>query len=49
MHIEIELSSSDPPSGWVTVDNGLVSAFDGWLGLMRVLSEAVSPTPAQEP
>ena len=41
MRIEIEVTEHEPPSGMVRTADGSLVAFDGWLGLMRVLSDAI--------
>ena len=44
MRIEIEVSEHEPPSGMVRTADGHLVAFDGWLGLMRALSDAIGTT-----
>jgi hypothetical protein len=41
VRIEIEVTEHEPPSGLVRTTDGGIVAFDGWLGLMRVLSDAI--------
>lgn len=43
--IVIDLDHVDPPSGWVRKEEGPRVHFDGWLGLLRNLSEAFEPGP----
>lgn len=41
MRIAITVERRQPPSGAVVVDDGPPQAFDGWLGLLRLLSGAI--------
>jgi hypothetical protein len=41
VRIEIEVTEHEPPSGMVRTADGNLVAFDGWLGLMRALSDAI--------
>ena len=45
MRIEISVQRGPPPSGVVSVDGGPDLGFDGWLGLLRVLADALHPEP----
>ena len=45
MRIEISVEPGPPPSGVVTVDGGPARAFDGWLGLLRLLADALDAQP----
>jgi hypothetical protein len=47
VRIEIEVTEHEPPSGMVRTADGSLVAFDGWLGLMRVLSDAIGPSGAR--
>jgi hypothetical protein len=41
MRIAITDERGQPPSGVVAVDDGPPQPFDGWLGLLRILSGAI--------
>jgi hypothetical protein len=43
VRIEIELIERDPPAGSVRPAAGAAVTFDGWLGLIQALSEAIGP------
>jgi hypothetical protein len=43
--ITIRLDVLDPPAGWVSLRGGREVAFEGWLGLLRVLSELLGSPP----
>jgi hypothetical protein len=45
VRIEIELVERDPPAGSVRPADGASVTFDGWLGLIQALSEAMGPVP----
>ncbi len=42
MRITITLRASDPPEGEMAADDGVPVTFEGWMGLLSVLSERVS-------
>ena len=46
MRIEISVERGPPPSGVVVVDDGPARRFDGWLGLLRLLADALNPQPS---
>jgi hypothetical protein len=46
VRIEISVERGPPPSGVVVVDDGPARCFDGWLGLLRLLADALDPQPA---
>jgi hypothetical protein len=45
VRIEISARSGAPPSGVVVVDGGPERRFDGWLGLLSLLTDALDPNP----
>jgi hypothetical protein len=45
MRIEISVEPGPPPSGLVSVDGGPELGFDGWLGLLQRLADALHPQP----
>lgn len=49
MQIWIELDERQPPSGRVRWDGRSDVAFQGWLGLIRVLNDAIAPADQPEP
>ncbi len=56
VEIEITMASTRPPQGEVTVEGGHRQSFAGWLQLLHILVEAVTPpgeatapTPPQAP
>jgi hypothetical protein len=40
--ITIRIDALDPPTGWVSSAGKPEVAFEGWLGLLRVLSELLA-------
>jgi hypothetical protein len=46
VRIEISVERGRPPSGAVVVDDGPPRPFDGWLGLLCLLAEALTPQPS---
>jgi hypothetical protein len=46
VRIEINVERGPPPSGVVVVDGGPARRFDGWLGLLRLLADALHPQPS---
>jgi hypothetical protein len=46
VRIEISVERGPPPSGVVVVDDGPARHFDGWLGLLRLLADALNPQPS---
>jgi hypothetical protein len=46
VHIEISVERGPPPSGVVVVDGGPARRFDGWLGLLRLLADALRTQPS---
>jgi hypothetical protein len=44
MEIRLDIDETNPLTGAVTAD-GRTSDFGGWLGLLRVLSETLAPSP----
>ena len=46
VRIEISVERGPPPSGVVVVDGGPARRFDGWLGLLRLLADALHPQPS---
>lgn len=49
MEIHLQVDTVQPPSGRVVATDGDVAAFDGWLDLMRVLSELLEASPDHTP
>lgn len=47
MRITISLDGTDPPSGGAASDDGAPVLFTGWLGLLKALSELLSPAEAR--
>lgn len=45
MRLEIQFDGRDPPVGRVRRADGAWTAFDGWLGLLRILSDALQDDP----
>jgi hypothetical protein len=43
MEIEIRVRSPEPPTGELSVEGAEPVPFEGWLELLRLLSEAVDP------
>ncbi len=41
MRIDVQVDERAPPVGFVRVDEGPPVPFVGWLGLLRILSEAM--------
>ena len=39
MRVTLELTRLDPPQGTATIEGQEATAFVGWLGLLRVLSD----------
>jgi hypothetical protein len=46
VRIEIDVRSTSPPVGRLTVDGGTGPDFDGWLQLLAALAEVFPPTPS---
>jgi hypothetical protein len=46
VRIEINVERGPPPSGVVVVDGRPGQRFDGWLGLLRLLADALRPQPS---
>jgi hypothetical protein len=49
MRITITLRASDPPEGDMAVEGEAPVPFEGWMGLLSVLWERVSPRSAGTP
>jgi hypothetical protein len=49
VRIEISVRGGPPPSGSVSVDAGPLRSFESWLGLLRILEDAVSSEPPAAP
>jgi hypothetical protein len=48
VRIEIVLTDRDPPAGWARDDERHRDlAFNGWLDLLRVLSQLLGTTPGE--
>jgi hypothetical protein len=48
MRVELEITSSDPPSGWVRAANHPPERFDGRVGLLAAIDRICAPAGAGE-